>query len=241
MKILIMIYWSFFIILLLIGSNPVNADQVADKAEFKKLYAEFSDLFANSEAIEPIIEIAEKLYSLSPLAYGKNSNNTAVVTYNLATLYDEKGGETNSEDEKRASELYKEYFTILDGQKKPLDNQYFQQYIAFVKSEHNAFGYRSDTSYSKKAIEIAKSINLSNLERANLDFLIANHRYYSGKPTDAKKLFTNAHKKYIAEYGLNHYKVGETTFWLAQIDFKNGRHKRAGENYLSAMEILSKT
>ena len=121
MKILIMIYWSFFIILLLIGSNPVNADQVADKAEFKKLYAEFSDLFANSEAIEPIIEIAEKLYSLSPLAYGKNSNNTAVVTYNLATLYDEKGGETNSEDEKRASELYKEYFTILDGQKKPLD------------------------------------------------------------------------------------------------------------------------
>ncbi len=82
----------FYIICISLISQLAHADEATDKAEFKKLYAEFNDLYANSEAIDPIIVVAEQLYDLAPIVYGKNSKTHGVVTYNLASLYDEKGG-----------------------------------------------------------------------------------------------------------------------------------------------------
>ncbi|MEZ5758812.1 MAG: hypothetical protein R3D86_11380 [Emcibacteraceae bacterium] len=82
---------QFYLVFMILFSHAAFADEAADKAEFQKLYAQFNDLYANSEDLDPIIEVAEKVYELAPRVYGRDSNEYAITTYNLATLYDARG------------------------------------------------------------------------------------------------------------------------------------------------------
>lgn len=227
--------FALFIFLLTI---PSFADEAADKAEFKKLYAEFNELYANSEAIDPIIEVGEKLYKLAPKAYGVTHMNTAVVTYNLASLYDEKGGMERNSDEQKAFSLYLEYFDILDTNKTPKDKTYIDQYRAMVIAEYNANLHNTDKKYSEQLLNIAKKLPLSNIENANIYYLIGKQRYDRREYREASRLYTEAQKYYVMEYGKNHVKSGELMFWLARTEISRKRNKTATENLLKAIEIL---
>ena len=114
-----------------------HADEASDKAEFKKLYAEFNDLYSNSFDIDPIIEIGEKLYRLAPKIYETNHKDTAELTYQLASLYDQKGGMENNTDEQKAFFLYQEYFKTLGALNVHYYLDYVVRYSAFVKAEYN--------------------------------------------------------------------------------------------------------
>lgn len=224
--------------ILLFMSSPVFADEAEDKAEFKKLYAEFNELYANSEAIDPIIRMGEELYKLAPKAYGKDHMNTAVVTYNLASLYDEKGGMERNSDEQKAFDLYLEYFAILDKKKTPKDKAYFEQYRAMVIAEYNAKLHNTDKKYSESLLKIAEKLTLTNIERANLNYLIGKQRYDRRQYREASRLYSLAHKNYVSEYGENHVKSGELMFWLARTEINRKRNKTATENLIKAIEIL---
>lgn len=226
------------LIILSLMTSPALADQAEDKAEFKKLYAEFNELYANSEAIDPIIEVGEKLYKLAPTAYGKGHANTAVVTYNLATLYDEKGEEKNNKFEERAFELYEEYFANLDARKVPKDKEYLNQYLSFMGTEQNTKTMYSKSKYMNTALKIAKDIGLSNIEYANVEMIIANMRMGSLKNADARKLYASAREKFEKEYDAGHFKIGEASFWLAQLERRRKKLKDAAREFERAIEIL---
>lgn len=221
-------------------SSPTFADEAADKAEFKKLYAEFNDLYANSEEIDPIIEVGIKLYEIAPKAYGKNHMNTAVVTYNLASLYDESGGTRMNSSERTATELYKQYFNILDRLDAPKDETYLDQYKAFVIAEFNSKHFTSNHKYAEKALEIAYSLNLSNLEIADFEYLIAYQRFITENHEKAFHHFTKAKDYYILEYGENHAKVGRSIQYIAAIKQEEDNFIAAEKNYLKAVEIYQK-
>ena len=53
------------IVVFLSTTTVAFADEADDKAEFTRLYAEFNELYANSEDLDPIIDVAEKLLSVS--------------------------------------------------------------------------------------------------------------------------------------------------------------------------------
>lgn len=208
-------------------SQLAYADEAADKAKFKELYAQFKDLYANSEAIDPIIVVAEKLYKLVPKVYGKNSKTHGVITYSLASLYDEKGGKTNSRDEKRALKYYVEYFELQNALKVPNNKVFLLQYQNYVQSYYNVNKSKSNNTISNKFLKIANNIELSNIEKANVEFMVAFNRITNGKINGSKALFNSVYNRYIQEYGENHKQVGYILYWLAQIDIKNRNSDQA--------------
>ncbi|MDA9770097.1 tetratricopeptide repeat protein [Emcibacteraceae bacterium] len=216
------------------------ADEAADKAEFKKLYAEFNDLYANSEDIKPIIEVATKLYEIAPKTYGRFHMNTAVVTYNLAALYDEAGGTHANSSERKAVELYKKYFKILDRLNTPKDASYLEQYKKFVIAEFNNFNVSSNHKYAENALKLAYSINLSSLEIADFEYLIAYQRFITEEYEKALHDFMKAKDYYIHVYGENNAKVGRSIQYIATINLKNNNFEVAEENYLKAIDIYQK-
>ena len=231
-------YRIILILSITLFTAPLIADQAADKADFNRLYTEFNDLFANSKELAPIIEVAQKLYILAPIAYGNNHMNSAVVTYNLASLYDEKGAELKNADEQKAFQLYLEYFAILKELEVPQDQNYLEQYIAMVKAEYNANTFRSDKKYARTAIKLAKKLEMSDLELANLHYLIGNFCYKNSNVNDAKKLFQQAQTYYQNALGAEDYKVAEMNFYIARIDLSKDRHKAAEKSFLKVIEIL---
>ncbi|MBL4603551.1 MAG: TonB family protein [Emcibacteraceae bacterium] len=228
------------IIISLLLITTAAADQAADKAEFKRLYAEFSELYANSEELDPIIEVAEQVYNLAQNIYGKSSQNTAVVLYNLASLYDEKGSNQLNDAEIKAVELYKVYFKILDKLKTPKDETYLDQYFSFVIAENNALGIKSKKLYANRAMKIAQEVNLPPLKLANIEHTIAIINVNKGSIKKAKTFFNQSKENYSKAEGVDHIGVGKNLFWLAKIDVGNDQDDDATEKFLKSIEIFDK-
>ena len=226
------------IIISLLLITTAAADQAADKAEFKRLYAEFNELYANSQELDPIIEVAEQVYSLAQNIYGKSSQNTANVLYNLASIYDKKGFNLPNDAEKKAVELYKEYFKILDKLKSPKDETYLDQYISFVIAENNALGNKSKKLYANRAIKIAQDINLPPLKLADLEYTIAIINVNKGLIKKAKTFFNQSKENYTKVNGVDHIGVGKNLFWLAKIDVSYNQDEDATEKFLKSIEIF---
>ncbi|MBL4601886.1 MAG: hypothetical protein JKY84_04005 [Emcibacteraceae bacterium] len=207
-----------FIIFTLLLASQAMADKASKKAEFEQLYAEFSDLYANSDNIDPVIIVAEKLYKLAPRVYGKKSEEYAIVIYNLANLYDEKGGEEPNDTEKKAADLYNKYFRMQNLRKVPKDLNYLNQYIPYMVAYYNSHPYNAKISIGEQMLELAHSLDLQKIELANLEytFAIQNARMYRYKI--AQPAFQKAYEIYLDEFGKNNFKVAETLFWLAKID-----------------------
>jgi hypothetical protein len=174
------------------------ADEAEDKAEFNRLYAEFNELYANSEEIDPIIEVAEKVFDLAPKIYGKSSSQYAVTMYNLASLYDEKGGKVkrrainNDRYEKDAIDLYKRYFKLLERLKTTYNKSHVDQYLQFIETENNHYGYISDITYTNKLINIAQDLELDAENMAELYYRLGQYRYKSLDMENTEALFQNA-------------------------------------------------
>ncbi|MBT5186638.1 MAG: TonB family protein [Kordiimonadaceae bacterium] len=232
------IFYSLLLIIYLLTAAISSADVATEKAEFKKLYADFNDLYANSDAIEPIIEVAEKLYSISPNLYGELSQTHAVITYNLATLYDEKGGKRSNDFEKKATKLYSDYFRILDKLEQPQDQDYLTQLVALIHAENNANTYESKFTLTKKALSIAKDLNLPKTVIANYELIFGFLRYKAQNISQSEDLFESAQEKFIEEYGDTHYKVGESQYWLGRIAMARNNKSKAEEKLLNALAIF---
>jgi hypothetical protein len=224
--------------------TPAFADQAADKAEFKKLYAEFNDLYASSEEIEPSIVLGKKLYNLAPKAYGKNHKNTAVVTYNLAKLYDDMGNywieyTTGKKIYKlRASEYYKEYFNILLKLKEPINESYISQYFSFVIADILGKSSYYTKRYASRLINMAEDFGIPENEIAELEFNIAIAIYSVTDPRDAQKYLKKSYNRNLKTFGENHFKIGQNQFWRAKIDFIKKRYSSAEKRYKKALLIF---
>ncbi|MBL4601884.1 MAG: tetratricopeptide repeat protein [Emcibacteraceae bacterium] len=206
---------------------PALSGEATDKADFKRLYTEFNDLYANSGDVDPLIKLGEKLYKLASKTYGKNSQNMAVATYNLASLYDEKGGETDSDEEKKAFKLYKKYFDILDKLKTIKDNTYLQQYQQYMFTYHNIKKGKANEKISGKLLNTAYGLNITNLELANIEFTVAIIRFKHKKNKISETLFNNALEKFTQEYGSENESVLHLQYWLAMVDLKNKKFDEA--------------
>lgn len=241
---------TLFLSTIILLTHFATADETADKAEFKKLYAEFNELYANSEAIDPIIEVAKKLYKIAPRAYGKNHQNTAVVIYNLAALYHEKAEKSqtfygtyqylqhNSEG-KKSVEYYERYFNIIDNNGALFNRSYFDQYFKFIKADTIFNGYKSDVSRVNKLILIAKKINLPIDELANLNYTLGTLRIKAWQNKQAKPFFQTAYDLATANNLDNHLLIGKSAYWLALMAAGEKETTLAENYFLKALEILS--
>lgn len=232
---------KLLIILSFLFISPAFADEAADKAEFKRLYAEFNELYASSEELDPIIEIAEKIYKLAPQAYGKNHMNTAVVTYNLASLYIEKDLEKhNSELEDKTTVLLQKYFDILDEIEAPKDRTYVNQYLVFLKASVDDHIVDSIKFKANKLQKITQQIDYQPQELAQIENNIAHLLFKNRQYQLAKDYFMDSNENYIAAYGPEHFKIGENLFSIAKIDMGWKKREDAEQQFLKALDIFEK-
>ncbi|WP_249034564.1 TonB family protein [Pseudemcibacter aquimaris] len=228
-----------FILSLLI--TPVFADEVADKAEFKKLYAEFNELYSSSEDIDPIIEVAEKLIKIAPKAYGKNHMNTAVVTYNLASLYIEKDLEQhNVELENQTTILLEKYFKILDRIDAPKNRTYVNQFLVYLKASVDDHVEESIKSEARKIQKIAKELDYEPQELAKIENSLAHILFKNRQYQEAKDFHEDSNLNYEKAYGENHFKIGENLFSIAKIDMGWNKRELAEKEFLKALDIFEK-
>ncbi|MDG1438563.1 MAG: hypothetical protein P8P98_06250, partial [Emcibacteraceae bacterium] len=82
------------------------AGQSNNEAEFERLYFEYHNNLIDGADYDVIMQLAVMLHKLAPQVYGKNSANTAEVTYNLARLLDETGGKEFNANELMSTQLY---------------------------------------------------------------------------------------------------------------------------------------
>jgi tetratricopeptide (TPR) repeat protein len=213
------------------------ADEAEDKAQFNRLYAEFNELYANSEEIDPIIEVAEKVFDLAPKIYGKSSSQYAVTMYNLASLYDEKGGKVkrrainNDRYEKDAIDLYKRYFKLLERLKTTYNKSHVDQYLQFIETENNHYGYISDIKYTNKLINIAQDLELDAENMAELYYRLGQYRYKSLDMENTEALFQNAFEIIINSHGPTHKIVMFTAQHLGNFYFSEKKYSEAIEKY----------
>lgn len=233
-------YRIILILSIILFAAPLLADEAADKAEFKKLYAEFNDLYANSEEIDPIIEVGEKLYVLAPKAYGENAKNTAVVTFNLASLYDELGKVNNNEHERKAVELYEEYFKILDKNDTQRDVAYLDHYIIYATAKINVESIKSKGNPIRKIVSIADSIDLAPLKRGHVEFGIGILYFKAGLQSSSYKHLQKAIELYTTEKGNDYIAIGQVLFWQAKIDMAKKKRSKAEANFLRTLDIFEK-
>ncbi len=223
---------------------PAFADEAEDKAEFMRLYAEFNELYNEFSDLEKTLGVAVKLKEMAEKLYGKKSNNYAVVTYNLAKLYDEigdtwEGYNSGTQFNKlRAYFQYGEYFEILADLKKPKDSTYVSQYYDFVQAEILGRHHRSEKKYANRLIRFAEDLGVPENEIADLEFNIALSIIRVADPRDAQNLLQSSHDRNVKLFGENHFKVGENLFWRAKLDMAKRRYKNAEERSQKALHIF---
>ena len=237
-----MIFRLFSILLIFTVSTIVSfADEASDKAEFKRLYAEFNDLYANSEEIEPIIEIAQKLYELAPKTYGRNHQNTAVVTYNLASLTLEKAKEINNRDEfTRSATLFKGYFDILDDIDAPKNKDYVFQYIQYIDAMSSEGKSRILKRHTSKVRKIARTLDYDKAALGDIEFSLGYHLFVDNEILDALDYFEKAQDNFNEAYGSEHIRTGESAFWVAKIKMAQNKRKASERNFLAALNAFEK-
>lgn len=234
-----MIFRILFVSVLLIFQSAL-ADTAEDKAEFKRLYAQFNDLYENTVDTAPLIEVGEKLYKLAPKAYGENHNNTAVVTYNLASIYDEKGKSGRNDDEKKAIKLYKEFFKISDKLDVAKDRAYLKQYIQYVTAIVNVEHVSSRSGDIKKISSLAKALELTPMERANYHFSTAFLYFKAGRRSASLSNFEDAISIYEQEKGPDYIQIGQSLFWMAKIEMAKKKRETAESHFLKVLDIYNK-
>ncbi len=231
------------ILFILFSTSLSFADDTADKAEFKRLYAEFNDLYASSEEIDPIIEVAEKLYKLAPKVYGKNHQNTASVTYNLAILYDEKGdsGKFNGTDERKAFDLYEEYFNLLDELDVPKDELYLNQYIRYMVSSFHSNVFHANSEIAENMLKIAYDLKINTGDLANYEYLAAILIADFVDFDTAIPHFKNTLELYLKELGPGHIRTGGINLILGKHSIINKNWEVAINHLLQAATAFEKT
>lgn len=230
---------KLLIILSFLFISPTFADEEEDKAEFKRLYAEFNELYATSEELDPIIEIAEKVYEIAPKAYGETHMNTAVVTYNLASLYMEKVGTYyHPELSKQAKILFEEYFDILDENDSPKDKTYVNQYLMYMRSLVDEKDQNNIRLKAKTIRTVANNLNYELYELAHIENTLALLLMKNLQYETAKDFFETAKGYYEQAYGSDHIKVAEILFSLAKLDMGWKKRKSAEKQFLNALDIF---
>lgn len=225
-----MITKTLILALLLIAPSAF-ADEAADIKAFNEAFAKYSKLTQKAKDLDAAIEAAETVYKLAPRIYGKKSEEYAIVTYNLAGLYDERSGEGVHEDESRASDLYEKYFRMQKAREVKKDQDYLTQYIPYVLSYYQSHQGHSKSSIAKEMLDIAYSINLSNLELADIEYyaasLIADHI----RLDYAVEIYESSLDRYLKEPEIDQLKIGELNLILA-------KHYLFEKNVPEALEML---
>ncbi|MBL4601882.1 MAG: tetratricopeptide repeat protein [Emcibacteraceae bacterium] len=241
-------YIVFFSTLIMLSSVSF-AGEAADKVEFKRLYAEFNELYANSDDLDAIINVAESVYRYAPRVYSKTSKQYAATLYNLATLYHEKGENSqtfydsykylqHSSIGKKAVDYYERYFIIIDKFEEPYDRNYLDQYFEFVKADTSFYGYKSDVARANRLISIAKDINLPGNEFANLNYTLGTLRIKAWQNKQAKPFFKTAYDWTIANENDDHILIGKSAYWLGLMAAGEEEFLLAEKYYLQALDIL---
>ncbi|MCC3860087.1 TonB family protein [Pseudemcibacter aquimaris] len=227
---------KYLLLFSLLLSSYAFADQATDKAEFKKLYEEFNELYSSSQNIEPIVAVGKKLIKIAPKAYGRNSKNNAIVHYNMARLYDETSNGKIYEYEEIASEYYKKYFKILDKSKTPKDETYFDHYIELINTEMALHGIWYKNKYLNNLLSMASKSNIPVLKKAEIEVFVANQRYLKDDKAKALKIFISALNKLETIENTNKLTLANAYLGKALIHFDNKNYKDAEVGFQLALK-----
>ena len=237
--------FSIIFISLFLASHLAVADEAADKEEFKRLNAEFNDLFANSAAIGPVIEVGERLYQLAEKTYGKDSQNMAVVTYNLASAYDEKGGDgkrsfsLQNSSEVKAINLYKLYFDRLEKLGTVYTRAHIDQYLKYITAYANHYNFRSNDLSSRTLLSIAQSMELPASELADLCITLGGLRTQAKHPEQSKYFYQTAYDTMKNAGELDQEQFGRAAHRLADFEYSSGNKDGAIPYYLDAISAFN--
>ncbi|MBL4603550.1 MAG: hypothetical protein JKY84_12445 [Emcibacteraceae bacterium] len=226
-------------------SHTAFAEEAADKAEFKKLYAEFNELFATPTNINTIIDVAERVYGIAPYAYGEDSKQYAVVTYNLAVVYDEKGGDGNrsfglqNTPEIRAIELYKLYFSRLEKLETEYNQSHIEQYLKYITADAKYNRFRSNDRSSRELLKIAQSIDLPAVDLAELCFTLGDLRIEAKHRNQSKYFYQTAYDALKSSDEKNHQLLGSSAQILASYESASGNNSKAETYLLEASSVFN--
>lgn len=230
-------FYVTLILSTLFFTTPLLADQVDYETDFKNLYANFSELYTNSEEIDPIIDAGEELYELAQKQYGKSSKNTAVVTYNLATLYDEKGQTRNNADERKAVILYGEYFEILTQMGTTIDESYLEAYIEYTEAKLNTDKTSSKIYAVEQLEEVVNNAQVEPIMKAESLHILALLYYRAGATEKALEKIDQSVEIFENEKGQNYIEIGEALFWKAKTELFHKDKYSARTNFTRVTEI----
>lgn len=234
-----------FITVLFIPAAAI-ADETDDIAAFNAAYASYNDYVQSGGDIDAAIEAAETVYNLAPRIYGRQSEEYAIITYNLAELLDAKGGdmpdlmseEIKFKSEARASDLYKKYFRMQNLRKVPKDIDYLNKYIPYLVAYYNAHPGRANLDVSDKFLEIAYELDLDATELANLELYNGVIRAkYVGIDYAVENF-----RKAVSLYGEDNMtyapQISESLLWMARYDIGYKKYDLADEHLTKAIALL---
>ncbi|MBT6033020.1 MAG: energy transducer TonB, partial [Kordiimonadaceae bacterium] len=119
------------------------------------------------------------------------------------------------------------------------DKAYLEQYQAFMQTHYNVKKKKSEDLITDTALEIAYSLNLTDLEIANVEYTVGLVRILNRKLENTDSHFSNALKLFTNEYGSSHSLVGEIEYWLAMLDLEKREYVRASDRFEKVVAIFS--
>ncbi len=222
---------------------PSLAENEKDIVRLEKLQLQYTQISPVPDNVRERIDFNRDIQRLTSKIYGRKSAEYASACYELATLYEEKGrqsqrGQRNwKRDHNRALDLYEDYFKIIRNNDHTLDKEYLTRLIDFVYYEKLIKGYYTNSNHFEDALEIARTINFSEAEVAEIeiDYALNSLNRYDHK--GAEKYMASAKERFQNVYGDNHFKYAESLL-LYGVAYQFNSKSSASDIYEKALKLF---
>ncbi len=142
---------------------------LADETDFVQIYNQAAELASNPTDEIEFRNFWKETRKVADDLYGNFGPSDADMLLEYAKLYNQITGEGPTPQKLMAMELFKEYFRILEKQKTPIDDNYFQNYLIFVSAVTDTSFRKRDVRYHKKAMNIAEDVSANSHKLAFLN------------------------------------------------------------------------
>ncbi len=230
-RLIIIILASF----ILMQPSSVLAGEGDDrKAQVLSLYKDYKTSLKSGDT-EAALKLAEQMYALTPEVYGKASKSHATATFNLAQMNELLN------HRKASARLYQEHIDILDKLKMPENERYLAKLGLLSGAYLEANDADKAIKYGRKALKLAKDLNVSDELLAEYELKLGSYYYNSyGKGRKARQHINKAADMFSSIYGEQHFNTARALFWQAKLNMGFKKNRRAAELFENVLNIYNK-
>ncbi|PCI34467.1 MAG: hypothetical protein COB54_01400 [Alphaproteobacteria bacterium] len=219
------------LVIMLMPPLTFAAEASSEKAKVGALFKAYKASLKVGD-VEGALISAEQMYAMTPGVFGKTSKTHATAAFNLAQL------SAVLKHRQDTARYYQEHLDILDELKVPKNERYLAKQGLLAGAYMNISEADKAIKYGQKALDLAKTLKVSNDLLAAFELNLGSYYLYSyGQGFKARGHFKRAYDLRVKIYSEDHLKTAEVIWWQAKYHSFKRSYSRAVDYYGRVLSI----